>query len=105
MYSITSPATLLEYKKVPLASEEEAKAVVLRSSTAQKEWKTVPLSDRQAIVSKFIDFLLEEKEEIATELTNCIGRPRKYNFNEMRGFTERNLTCDFSRVIITFIKR
>ena len=64
-------------------------AAVESSIKAQKHWKQTPISTRIQIITKFVDCLLAKKEDIVTELSHLIGRPRKQNYNEMKGFEFR----------------
>lgn len=86
---IISPVNSEIYKTISLLSMEDAASAVTSAKIAQKEWKLLSIQDRKTYVLKFIDALIADKEDIATELTWCIGRPRKYNFNEVNGFEER----------------
>ncbi|TPX38251.1 hypothetical protein SmJEL517_g00036 [Synchytrium microbalum] len=70
----------------PLA---QAQAIVEKSRTAQKEWKSVPLNERIRIVTAFVDDFVSKKAEIGPELTSQMGRPIKYGPNEVKGFEER----------------
>ncbi|KAI8899333.1 aldehyde dehydrogenase domain-containing protein [Globomyces pollinis-pini] len=87
--NITSPIDQSIYKTVQLHSKDQALDAVEKSSLAQKLWKKVPLSERIRIVSSFVSHFVADKEDIATELSWLIGRPRKQNFNEINGVETR----------------
>lgn len=86
---IVSPANGKAFKTVQLSNSQNALEAVERSHVAFKTWKTTSLAERKAILTKFIDNFVANKEDIAIELTWLIGRPRKQNLNEVRGFEER----------------
>ena len=73
-YKIVSPHDQSLYRTVPLASPEQADAILKESHEAQKKWKLVSLEQRKKIVEKFIDYFILEKEEVASELAHSIGR-------------------------------
>ena len=76
----------------PLASDTEAEAALVRSAKAQREWKTVPLQQRTALLSSFVDKFVAKRDDIALELTWQMGRPVRYTPGEVRGFEERART-------------
>ncbi len=61
--------------ELPLASEEEAMAVVDRAATAQRSWARVPLRERVELVRRFGDALAARREEVARDITCQMGKP------------------------------
>lgn len=86
---ITSPVDGSLVKEVQHPSTQEVTKAIELSHHAQVAWKNTPLHERIRIISDFVKHFDNDKEEIATELAWLIGRPHKYNFNEVRGFKER----------------
>jgi acyl-CoA reductase-like NAD-dependent aldehyde dehydrogenase len=56
---------------------------------AQRSWRSVPLCERARILNRFCDAFAAKCDEIATELTWQMGRPRRYAPSEVRGTLER----------------
>lgn len=62
---VDSPFTGEIVAEVPLASEEEAAAVVAAADAAQREWKRVPLADRLKACEAFLANVEANKDVIA----------------------------------------
>jgi acyl-CoA reductase-like NAD-dependent aldehyde dehydrogenase len=60
-----------------------------RARAAQRDWGQVPIDQRAALCSRFVDAFVANGDEIATELTWQMGRPRGQTPGEVRGFEER----------------
>jgi acyl-CoA reductase-like NAD-dependent aldehyde dehydrogenase len=60
-----------------------------RARAAQRDWAQVPLEKRAALCSRFVDAFVARCDDIATELTWQMGRPRSQTPGEVRGFEER----------------
>jgi acyl-CoA reductase-like NAD-dependent aldehyde dehydrogenase len=60
-----------------------------RARAAQRDWGQVPIDQRAAVCSRFVDAFVADSDEIATELTWQMGRPRSQTPGEVRGFEER----------------
>jgi acyl-CoA reductase-like NAD-dependent aldehyde dehydrogenase len=60
-----------------------------RARTAQRDWAQVPVDERAALCSRFVDAFVANTNDIATELTWQMGRPRSQTPGEVRGFEER----------------
>ncbi|KAH9175480.1 succinate semialdehyde dehydrogenase [Lactarius sanguifluus] len=94
MASPTSQTTITPHNQTPLVtrtyvSQSELDDIVKRSSEAQKAWARVPLKDRLAIATKFVDEFQKMKDEIPLELTLQMGRPVSQIAGEIRGTLER----------------
>ena len=72
-----------------LANESEINDALKRASIANKRWQTQPLDVRQNILSKAIDFLVADSENVAREVTLQMGRPIVFSPGEVRGAEER----------------
>ncbi|KAJ3029506.1 hypothetical protein HDV00_009555 [Rhizophlyctis rosea] len=88
-YTITSPANGKPYKSIPLATTEQVDTALTNAKRAFPSWHATPLSKRVEIISKFVDAFIREKDAISEELSWLMGRPIRYNPNEVRGFEER----------------
>jgi acyl-CoA reductase-like NAD-dependent aldehyde dehydrogenase len=77
------------YVERQTASAEEIQNALADSVAAQKLWKNMAVSERQALCSKAVDAFVAHKEEIAEELTWQMGRPISQTPGEIGGFEER----------------
>lgn len=75
--------------RFPTLSGAAIEAAVASARKAQAEWKRVPIAERAAHLSRFVDAMLAMKEEIGPELTRQMGRPIRYAAGELGGFEER----------------
>jgi len=94
MASPISQTTITPHNQTPLvtrtyASQSELDDIVNRSSEAQKTWARVPLKDRLAIVTKFVDEFQKMAGEIPLELTLQMGRPVSQVAGEISGTLDR----------------
>ncbi|KAF8269307.1 succinate semialdehyde dehydrogenase [Lactarius quietus] len=94
MASPTSQTTITPHNQTPLVtrtyvSQSELDDIVKRSSEAQKRWARVPLKERLAIATKFVDEFQKMADEIPLELTLQMGRPVSQVAGEIRGTVER----------------
>ncbi len=71
------------------SSDSEISRLLQSAVAAHVEWARLPLAERARLCSAFVDAVLEDKAEIATELTLQIGRPISQSPGELRGFEER----------------
>jgi len=90
----SSQTTIIPHSQQPLVtrnypSEAELDAIVKRAAVAQKAWARVPLKDRLAVATKFVDEFQKMKDEIPAELTLQIGRPVSQGAGEIRGTLDR----------------
>jgi len=56
---------------------------------AQKGWRTTPVKDRAAIITKFVQAFVAKKEEIALELTKQMGRSGSLPPSHFGSFSRR----------------
>ena len=64
-------------------SQAELEQLPQVATEAFKSWRKTPLSDRQAIVKKFLKLLGEKKEELGQEITVQMGRPLRFTGGEV----------------------
>jgi acyl-CoA reductase-like NAD-dependent aldehyde dehydrogenase len=84
-----SPVDGSVYVERTLAVPAQIEAALESARLAQRAWRTVPLPERAAILSRFCDLFESQRESIAEELTWQMGRPIRYAPNEVRGTLER----------------
>jgi acyl-CoA reductase-like NAD-dependent aldehyde dehydrogenase len=72
-----------------LADGAAIAALLARARRAQAAWKDVPLGDRRAIASRFVEAFEARAPEIAREITLQMGRPIAHSPGEVRGLAER----------------
>ncbi len=84
-----SPVDNSLYVERPLATHDQIDAALDRARKAQREWRTVSIGERAAILNRFCDVFESKRDEIALELTWQMGRPIRYSPNEVRGTLER----------------
>ena len=78
------------YVERELASGAQIEVVLQRANEAQRDWCETSISERAALVSGMVDWLVARKDELGTELSWQIGRPIRYTPNEIGGgFQER----------------
>jgi acyl-CoA reductase-like NAD-dependent aldehyde dehydrogenase len=84
-----SPVDGRVYVERALATHSQIQAILERAAAAQAKWKQVPLAERAAILTRFIDAFVAHKQEIAEEISWQMGRPVSQSPGEVRGFEER----------------
>jgi acyl-CoA reductase-like NAD-dependent aldehyde dehydrogenase len=77
------------YVERALANPAEIDAALTAARTAQSRWRSVPVEERAAILTRFCNEFEALKEAIANEITWQMGRPIRYAPNEVRGTLER----------------
>ncbi len=89
MLKTISPVDGREYCTRPLAGAAEIEATLAAAQKAKGGWRSTPLKDRVAILTRMVDAMLTHRDAIAEELTWQMGRPISQTPGEMRGFEER----------------
>ncbi|WP_019937390.1 aldehyde dehydrogenase family protein [Bordetella sp. FB-8] len=84
-----SPIDGRELVRRPFASEAELSALLARAQTAQREWRSLALTQRKTLVGAAIDRFVAMKEEVAQAITRQMGRPLRYTPGEVDGFAAR----------------
>ena len=64
-------------------------AEIAAARGAQRDWAAIPLGERAATCSRYVDAVLAMQEEIIPELAWQMGRPVRYGAGELAGFAER----------------
>lgn len=75
--NVLNPATGEVIDTVPLATEDDVNKAVSCAKEAQKIWAKVPVYEKVEILKKFINLVLENKEDLARTLSNETGKPIK----------------------------
>jgi acyl-CoA reductase-like NAD-dependent aldehyde dehydrogenase len=86
---VISPVDGRTYAERQLAGMDEVRAALVGAKRAQQSWRRVPLAERAAMVSRFVDAFVADGPAIATELTWQMGRPVSQTPGEVRGLEER----------------
>jgi len=84
-----SPVDNSVYVERETASAAAIQQALETASAAQRDWKTTPIAERQAVCSRAVDAFVARKAEIAEELTWQMGRPISQAPGEVGGFEER----------------
>jgi acyl-CoA reductase-like NAD-dependent aldehyde dehydrogenase len=84
-----SPVDGRVYVERPLATAAQIQKTLERAKAAQTTWRRVPIAERAALVTRFIDAFVIHKAQIAEEITWQMGRPLSQSPGEVRGFEER----------------
>jgi len=73
----------------PFAGEGEIATALQRARQAQAAWRRVPLEERAAVCTAFVDAFVARRDEIAREITLQMGRPIAFAGGEVGGLEER----------------
>ena len=84
----TSPIDGTEVARRTSASASVIEATLKDARSAQKIWSKVPLAERAAKLSAFVDAMLAMNQDVVPEIAQQMGRPVKWG-GEFRGFEER----------------
>ncbi len=85
--NITSynPATGESLGQVPITTEEELKEILEKSRKAQASWGALSLKERQDLLTRAGMALEEATEEMATLLSQEMGKPLNRSLGEVGG--------------------
>jgi len=86
---LVSPVDGSVYVERTLASESEVDQAFKEAAGAQAAWKLVPLSERAALLDRFINAFTAMSDEVIPELAWQMGRPIAYGAGEVSGFEDR----------------
>jgi len=89
MLKTISPVDGRLYVERRPATPAEIDATLQRAQAAQRAWRSVPVTERAAIIERFCAAFEARGAEIAAELSWQMGRPSRYAPNEVRGMLER----------------
>ena len=84
-----SPVDGRIYVERNLATAADIHRALDAAHPAQREWASLPLAARCAILAKAVDAFVAEGSGIAAEITWQMGRPIAHAPGEIRGFEER----------------
>lgn len=85
-----SPVDGTIYVERELASQEHINNTLQNALDAQEVWKNTSIEERADICEKMVQYMLDNVDEIATEITWQMGRPIRYTPYEITGgFQER----------------
>ncbi len=77
------------YVEREYATDSDIDTALQRARLAQRIWRNTSVSERAAICSRAIDSFVDNKTEIARELTWQMGRPIAFAAGEVSGLEER----------------
>jgi acyl-CoA reductase-like NAD-dependent aldehyde dehydrogenase len=77
------------YVEREYATDAGIDTALQQARQAQRNWRNIRVSERAAICSRAIDSLIDNKNEIARELTWQMGRPTAFAAGEVGGLEER----------------
>src|ERR1700687_4697079 len=89
MLRTISPVDGRVYVERPLTSGPQVDATLTAARRAQAEWKRVPIAERAALCTHFVDAFVAHAGEIASEISWQMGRPVSQSPGEVRGLAER----------------
>jgi acyl-CoA reductase-like NAD-dependent aldehyde dehydrogenase len=84
-----APADGRVYVERPLAEDGAIERALAAAAKAQKAWRTVPVAERTAILSRAVDAFVAKRDAVAEEISWQMGRPIAQSPGEVRGFEER----------------
>jgi len=91
MLKTISPVDGSVYVERPLQGFADIDAALTRAKKAQKEWRHVPLDEKQKIMLAFGRALADDAAVIGEELTWQMGRPQRYTPGELTGPTQERI--------------
>jgi acyl-CoA reductase-like NAD-dependent aldehyde dehydrogenase len=86
---IVNPATGERLAEVPADDAASIAAKAAAARAAQPAWAAVPLADKLALMRRFRDALVAERETLARTLTLEVGKPITQSRNELNGLLPR----------------
>ena len=75
VYTTTDPATGEETARYPEISDAELDDLIGRSTAAYRSWRTTPLEQRRAVLTRAAELHREQADELAKLLTLEMGKP------------------------------
>lgn len=83
--NIINPATNELIAQIEADSAQSISEKYHKLKTGQEAWKSRPLSDRIAIISRYAELVNEHLEDLAKTLTAEMGKPIRQSRNEIKG--------------------
>ena len=71
------------------ATSQELDEVLASAQTGSVDWKSISLEDRVSLLRRFVHAVVAQKDVLAKELTEQMGRPIRYAAGEIAGFAQR----------------
>lgn len=71
-----NPANLQLIGEIPISEPGQIAETIHRARVAQEQWRQVPIQNRLDLVESFRKVVFEAREEIATTITQEVGKPR-----------------------------
>jgi len=91
-FQTLSPADGSVVAERTFATASELDTALDAARHAQRAWGSLPLAQRLGRLTALIDWVSEQKETLAQELTAQMGRPIRYAPGELAGFEQRGRT-------------
>ncbi len=88
-FEIITPVDGSVYATRAYHTLEQARAAAARCRAAQRPWAKLPVEERAAHLSRFLEVFLSKSEQHAAELTWQVGRPISQSPGELKGFEAR----------------
>ena len=88
-FQTISPIDNTVYVERKLHNQADIETALNIAVKAQKKWQAIPLSEKQAMLTKALEVLLAKSAEISEEITRQMGRPLSQSPGEMQGLEER----------------
>jgi len=73
--TVINPATYTEIASIPFHSIDDVKSLTIQSKNAQNNWKNTTIQKRIQLIEKVISYFDSNKDIIALDVTNQMGRP------------------------------
>ena len=77
MFQSTNPATGEVFAEHPQASDAEVEAIVARADDTYRHWRTTPIAERTALLSRIADAIDADKHALAEMATREMGKTLK----------------------------
>jgi acyl-CoA reductase-like NAD-dependent aldehyde dehydrogenase len=98
-FKIISPVDQRIYSSVTYQSVHQIQKNIELSANAQKSWKNIHIEERKRICKLFVENIVNDKEEIATELSWLIGRSCFFNLDQERKILTKLMDLKFVQII------
>lgn len=87
-YRILNPATGQVVEEFPTATDEQIQKVLEAAHGAFESWKEVPIAERAKVVARVGELFTERSEELASIITEEMGKPLSQSRGEARFCTD-----------------